>query len=151
MPEKEKHEKTLFVTPKSLTDAEARRRELAEKIGDIATQLSDRDRCHPDGRRFTDAEYHAWRKKALGALRAHERVLRQTNDWIKQERRLSHAEKTAASPEELSALRLISDAYSLFVKLRDDDVEFDDAEWQVIERLRNYLDKSTPTTAASVV
>ena len=137
-----------FSEPASLTDAEVRRRHLAEKIGDIATQLADRDRRHADGKRFTDKEYHDWRRRALGAMRAHERVLRQVNDWIKHERRRQHAEKSMP-PEQLDAFRIIDRAYKLFVKLREEEVEFTAEEWADIELLRNYLDRPKPATEAA--
>ena len=129
-----------FVEPASLTDAELQRRHLTEKIGDIATQLSDRDRRHPDGTRFTDHEYHDWRRRALGALRAHERVLRQINDWIKQERRNARALETA-SLDDKEMFQRINAAYKLFVKLREEGVDFTPEEWTIIEQLRACLDK----------
>lgn len=146
-----------FVEPAGLTDAETRRRTLAEEIGDIATQLNARkqeraakfvDR-HPNGikgayellpeERQENVDYMAWRKKALGALRARERVLRQLNDWLKAERRRLHMTENLP-PEEKDTATLIDNAYKLFVKLREDDVEFDSEEWATIEKLREYLD-----------
>lgn len=146
-----------FVEPAGLTDAEARRRQLAEEIGDIAAQLNARKQernakfveRHPNGienpREITaedrkeNVDYHAWRKKALSALRARERVLRQLNDWLKAERRRLHLTENSP-PEQRDVTTLISDAYKLFVKLREEDVEFEPAEWAIIEKLREHLD-----------
>lgn len=151
-----------FVEPASLTEGEAQRRQLAEEISDIAQQLNGRKAAkqetfverHPNGiqgaweltpeERKENVDYHNWRKKALGALRARERVLRQLNDWLKAERRRLHMNENGDG----ATTQLLSDAYQLFEKLRADDVEFDPEEWAFVEKLREFVDTHSKPNAA---
>lgn len=139
MDENEKEvRKTEFTTPPCLAAGMARRRQLVDQISEITVQLSDKDRRHEDGRRWTDSEYHAWRQKALRTLRARESVLRELNDWLEGERArvaLADAGNTAAA----DTLQVEHDAYRLLMKLAEEGVDLDEAEWAVVERLRAHV------------
>lgn len=166
MADYERNNRADTAPPASITDAEVRRRRLADEIADIAQQLAARKQQrmsafmerHPDGiqtkaeltqeDRLADHNYLQWRQKALGALRVREKALRYVNDWLRDARRREGVLETA-SPGEASVVRLINDAYQLFVKLREDDVEFDPEEWETVEKLRRFLHAPIKTAAAA--
>lgn len=72
-----------FITPLSLDEAEQRRTEEAAKVGEIQTQLGDKDWRDSSGNRADAHEYWAWRKKASWALQLSQAELRSLNAWIK--------------------------------------------------------------------
>lgn len=57
-----------FVLPDDIGEVRALVDDLVFEIQSIQTQLGNKDRTHPDGRRFTAEEYWTWRHKAAGAL-----------------------------------------------------------------------------------
>lgn len=130
--------RTEFKEPADLLAAESQRNSLVEEVAGIATQLSDKDRRHPDGTRFSNEDYHSWRKKALVALRARESVLRRLNGWLAQEkRRLAPMEPEGAPAT--GPHKVIGEAYQLFLRLQDEDVDFSPEELATVEQLRAYL------------
>lgn len=72
--------------PKNLEEARQFKQELADKVVEIQSQLTSRDRTHPDGRRFTNQEYCQWRQwkaKATYALAQTLKQLRAVKGWIR--------------------------------------------------------------------
>ncbi len=100
-------ERAVYTAPSCLAEAQAARLKLIEDIAGINAQLSNKNKrrkcttCDGEGTRgenkpcaacdgrggfrWSDHEYHAWRQRALTALRAREAVLRRVNKWIKDE------------------------------------------------------------------
>lgn len=56
------------VEPESIADCKARISKIVQEIRVIETQLSEKNKTHPNGRRYTNEQYHAWRRNALKAL-----------------------------------------------------------------------------------
>lgn len=73
----------VFPEPTSVAAAEARRLELQAAIGEIETQLADRDRRRLGGTRLTPTEYHAWRRTAISALSLKAAELRHVRAWLR--------------------------------------------------------------------
>lgn len=117
MPEATKH-RVKFTTPGSIAEAQNQRNLLLDEINDITTQLKDPVHRNDD----------TWRVKAIRALRAREGILRRINVWMS-----SNAQHTTAPQATVRA------AHTLLVRLRDEDVEFDEAEISVIDDLGKYI------------
>lgn len=137
-----------YVEPTSVEEAKEQRKLITEQIADISQQLAKRkaERArkfierHPDGvktgaditpeERQENSAFYTWRKKALTALRARERALRQYNEWLTQHHRPEFDEDTH---------EMLEGVYQLLLQLKDEAVDFDPEEWNLVERLGTYL------------
>lgn len=168
MSEQREVQRTVYRIPGSLTEARDTRRTLIEEISGINYQLSNKDKrrkctvcggagningtttcetCAGRGNfRWHPHEYHAWRQRALTALRAREAVLRQVNNWLDaEEDRLALIEQGTPVP----SLALIRKAYDLFIVLKEDGVDFEASELAVVEELRAALESPAKETQAA--
>ena len=158
MSERREVQQTTYKPPVCLTEARVTRKKLIEEIAGINHQLSNKDKrrkcqaCNGDGCadcdnrggfRLDEHEYHAWRQRALTALRAREHVLRSVNAWIAAEEGRV-AVLVGGTPFE--PVHLIREAYQLLLILQDDGVEFEDDEWQTVEKLRLFLEPNAKPT-----
>lgn len=130
-----------FHEPHNLTEGVIWRARLIAEIEDITGQLAGamRARKDDDGRKWTAGDYETWRAKALSALKAREATLRQLNAW------LDGARKKQAVADKLpmsvaGVYELMESAYALLKRLSEEDVEYEDEEWDVVHALRAYLD-----------
>ena len=154
--------RVTYKPPTCLAEARSVRQKLIEDIADINAQLSDKNKrrkcliCDGSGAvndmpcrecsgrggfRWADHEYHAWRQRALTALRARETVLRRVNAWISDEENRATAIERGVP---VDTHDLVRKAHNLFLDLAEDGVEYESEEWKVIEELRIFLE---PTTA----
>ena len=135
-----------FVEPRTLLEAEAQKRRLSAEIEDIMRQLDTRRKMQIaqfNKRRPRDTNgpwkvtqeereesiaHKDWFRRATTALRARERVLKLLDMWI-----------NATRKKRPDPTKLINAAHDLFVKLRDEDVEFDPEEWALVEQMETYL------------
>jgi hypothetical protein len=108
-----------LVPPTSVAAAQRRMCALAEEIAGIERQLADRDRAP---RYVLDAEYFEWRRRATAAKLLFESELRQLQTWL----------VTAEHP-------LLREAHALLVRLREEDVEFDAPELELIAKLDKHF------------
>jgi hypothetical protein len=147
-------QRTIFVPPTSKEEARITRQKLIEEVAGINFQLSNKNKRHrcltcqgtghlvdntscqackgQGGIRWSDHEYHAWRQRALTALRAREAVLRRVNSWIEE------TEKNGT--EQIEPVTLIRKAYDLLLVLIGDGVELEGDEQKTLEELRIYLE-----------
>jgi len=147
-------QRTVFVPPTSKEDARNMRQKLVEEISGINFQLSNKNKRHrclicqgvghlvdntvcqacngQGGVRWSDHEYHAWRQRALTALRAREAVLRRVNSWIEETERNGTGQ--------IEPVDLIRKAYDLLLVLIDDGVDLEGDEQKTLEELRIYLE-----------
>jgi hypothetical protein len=123
-----------------VADLEAAFRKCVEENQDIQAQLTNKDKRHPDGRRYTDHEYHDWRSRAVMAWRhgvAEQRVLKEA---VKIARRRFNTDVPLLAVEELTSPdALIHAAYVLLRRLATEGVEIDDGEQRIIDALDAYL------------
>jgi hypothetical protein len=108
-----------LVPPASVDTGRKRLHTLIEEIAGIERQLADRDRAP---RYVLDAEYYTWRKSATAAKLLFESELRQLQAWL----------ATAEHP-------LLREAHALLVRLREEDVEFDAPELELIAKLDRHF------------
>lgn len=122
-----------------VADLEDAYRKRVEENQGIQAQLSDKNKCHPDGRRYTEYEYHEWRGRAVAAWRhglAEQRALKAA---LKIARRRFNTDTplrpaaTLKTPDEL-----IHAAHVVLHRIAC-EVEIDEEEQQVIDALDTYL------------
>ena len=130
---------TEYLEPTSLEAAEEARRLLIDEIANITQQLGEKERRHPDGKRWTEEEYKTWRRKATTALRARESVLRRVNAWLQTEKRKFHAQHKALNKSGPTERVFLLAAHQLLIKLDTDDVEFDAEELELIKSIGDHL------------
>ena len=131
-----------YQDPASLDSAEEQRRGLIDEIASIAQQLGDRERRHPDGRRWTEDEYRTWRRRATTALRARESVLRKINAWLQTERRKFHIEFKASQSQpgvQSEEKKLLKEVCGFLQRLKEEEFEFEDDELKLFETLKKHL------------
>lgn len=138
-----------YVEPKSLDEAKRRQQELVDRITNIDAQLTQRktqraphcpsSESDPAAyRQWREelAEYQAWRGKAIVARRFVEGELRRVKRWILDHRR--------TAPSEYSLIRSLVD---LVEELKDDGVELDDAEEELLRAAKDFV-KDEPRLSA---
>lgn len=126
-----------------VADLEAVFRKRIEENQGIQAQLSDKNRCHADGSRFSEHEYHEWRGRAIAALKhgvAEQRVLKEA---LKVARRRFNTDTPLRAANELDTPdALMHAAYVLLKRLVSEGVDIDDEEQRIIDaldaHLRNY-------------
>ena len=130
----------VYKEPAPLEEAEESRRLLIDEIANITQQLGEKERRHPDGKRWTEEEYKSWRRKATTALRARESVLRRVNAWLQTKKREFHTQHKASNGAAASTEKVfLLAAHQLLLKLETDDVEFDPEERQLIQAIGEHL------------
>ena len=117
---------------------EAFRKRVEENQG-IQAQLSDRNRTHADGRRFTDHEYHEWRSRAVAAWRfgvAEQRVMKEA---VKIAHRRFNTNTPLRDAADLVTPDALIHAAHVLLKRLAGEVELDDEEQRIIDALDSYL------------
>lgn len=127
--------------PKTLTEAEARRKELIAEVQGIQAQLGDKQRTGKDHRRLSPKEYWTWRKKAQAALNHKLSLLRQTKAWIRE-----HRQNNLPPIDPISAVGYLSNLYQIIMTLKDEEVDFDEDEEREIDAAGAFLGRVNGTT-----
>lgn len=119
---------------------EAAYRAKVESNQRIQSQLSDKDKRDVDGVRVTDREYHAWRVRAVGALRhglAEQRALKEA---LKIARRRFNTDTPLRSAEDLRTPdQLIHAAVVVLHRLAGELGGLEEEEQRVKDALDLYL------------
>jgi hypothetical protein len=115
-------------------------RKVVEEAQGIQSQLSDRDKRHPDGSRYGDHEYHEWRGRALAAWRhlvARQRVMKEA---VKIAHRRFNPDTPLRPATELKTPEaLLHAALVLMHQFQSDGVEFDEEEYRIVNAIDAYL------------
>lgn len=123
-----------FVIPESVPDAEEQFAILVSEIQQIESQLGDRTKRH---RALTEGmmdDYDEWRRSAIAAKNfkaIHRRFLKK---WITDHKRASIGKMLSVDPND--PMSLLVSALHLFRKLHKEGVEFDDAEFALINLIQ---------------
>ena len=125
------------MTPTSLADADEQRRRLTTEVQELQAQLGDRQRSDNAGRRLGTQEYWSWKRQARDLLTQKLTDLREVKDWIRDNR---HALPPGPlSPDAFAFVGQLESLYLILRDLRNEDVDFDQAEIDKIEAARMLL------------
>lgn len=115
--------------PQSIKDAEAKKDKILSKLFNLDAQLNSKNLTNEAGQRLDSVSYqdrkHNLTKQKAQALRE----LKRLRNWIKSAR-FSSAENST-----LTDSALLRKAYSLFLQLKDDGVDFDKSELEFLDVL----------------
>lgn len=121
-----------------VTALEGAYRKLVEEIQGTQVQLADQNKCHPDGRRYGDHEYHEWRGRTIASLKhlvARQRAMKEAVKIV--HRRFNTETPLRANLDTPEAL--LHAALVLLKRLHGDGVEMDDEELAVQNAIDAYL------------
>lgn len=134
-----------------VADLEAAFRKRIEENQGIQLQLSDKDKRHPDGSRYTDHEYHEWRGRAIAAWKhgvAEQRVMKEA---LKIARRRFNTDTPLRNASDLTTPdALIHAAYVVLHRMASEGVEVDEEEQRIIDALDAYLRNNGKVEATPV-
>lgn len=125
-----------FVPPQSIEEAEERRQQLIQRIQEIQADLGNRNRTDPSGARIRSQDYWSWKKKAVDKLTILQTELRRVKQWITQH---NNAERPHEPRPLETPIELLRDAYVLLYRLREEGVELNAEEEDVLDGLRDFL------------
>ena len=80
-------DRPAYRPPASVEEAEALKARLIDETTAIQAQLGERNKLNATGQRYRPEEYWAWRSKAVAALNAKRRELRQVKAWLSSQKR----------------------------------------------------------------
>ena len=127
----------IYVDPANLEDAAQRERDLIYDLNVIHMQLGDDTRKQRMG-----DEFAAWKTKALGARVNKIDELQWLKAWIRNRRAANRAGLFGTimrdDPSACNALLLA--AHQILREMKDDGVEFNDAELGILDALNEYCD-----------
>lgn len=119
--------------PISLEEAERRRQQVTLDVQSIQAQLGDKQRTDDKGRRLSNKEYWAWKKKAQHALNKKLDELRLLKAYIRDNRK----DKPSSNNDLLGHLRSL---YFLATSIQK-RVELSAAESKQIDAAKHLLDR----------
>ncbi len=130
-----------FAEPQSLDEADRRRKQLTLDVQSIQAQLGDRQRCDDEGKRLSNREYWAWKKRAQHALNQRLNELREIKQWIVG-RKKDIAQPSQDVHDGTSAEEAVGHLYqlhSMLSNLQGEDVDFDEDEKTQIDAAGVFL------------
>ena len=116
--------------PSSIKEAETRKDKTLSRLFNIDAQLNSRNLTSGDGSRLDSASYQSRKNELLREKTRELRELKKLRNWIKSERLGS-----SNGANVMSDTALLKKAYTLFLQLKDDGVDFEDAELEFIDVL----------------
>ena len=123
-----------------VADLEEAFRKRIDENQSIQLQLSDKDKRHPDGSRYSEHEWHEWRQRAIAAWKhgvAEQRVMKEA---LKVSRRRFNTDTPLRDAPDLTTPdALIHAAYVVLHRMASEGVEVDDEEQRIIDALDAYL------------
>lgn len=122
-----------------VAELEAAYRKLVDNNQGIQAQLSNQNRTHPDGRRFTDHEYHEWRGRAVAAWRHGVAEQRALKEALKTARRRFNTDTPLRDASDLTTPDALIHAAHVLLKRIAGEIEIDDEEQRIIDALDAYL------------
>jgi hypothetical protein len=142
MPQGQPPRQKQRVEPKSLDDALELKDNLAKEVMAIQTQLADRNKQKPDGRRMRSNDYWDWKQKALVELGHKVDELRAVKEWIRKTRqaRTLNPQDAPLSFDPSDPVSLLTASYRLFKRLMAEGVDFEEDEKTVVTAVQAYLD-----------
>jgi hypothetical protein len=132
--------KYSFPEPTSIQEAQARLAAVAVERKELQTQLGNRNRTDPSGRRLSSQEYWTWRQKAAAALAAKEAEQAVLKLWLEQHSvEGTRVPLDAVMTQSQDAVSLLRDALALLESLQEAGVGFKPEEDALVSRIGTYL------------
>lgn len=124
------YEENDWQEPASIKDAENRKDKTIALLFNIDAQLNSKMLTDENGRRLDSQTYQLRRNKLLRQKSQVLKDLRRLRNWIRSERDAVHSED-AVMPDSV----LLKRAYALFTQLREDGVDFEPRELELLDLL----------------
>lgn len=116
--------------PTSIKDAEQRKDKTIALLFNIDAQLNSKMLTDEDGRRLDSQSYQTRRNRLLRQKAQILKDLRRLRNWIRSAREAANNDNTAM-PDSV----LLKRAYDLFTQLREDGVDFEPRELELLDLL----------------